>query len=83
MIDQLGVIAKGMAPFRGFLLTFITLTGLFALAFIKDVDIATTLPIVLGIYIGAKTGEKASAHMAASRDSSCDTAAVIAAVTEK
>jgi uncharacterized membrane protein YfcA len=74
---------KMFAPFRGFFLTFISVLGLFGLAFTKGVDINATLPVVLGLYLGAKTGEKMSAHAAASRDPSCSTAEVISQITEK
>jgi hypothetical protein len=74
---------KELAPFRGWILTFISVTGLLGLAFFKGVDITMSLPAVLGLYLGAKTSEKASAHLAASRDPSCNTAEVIASVTEK
>jgi hypothetical protein len=83
MLDSLGNFLKGLAPFRGFFLTFISILGMFALAFFKGVDIMSSLPVVLGLYLGAKTGEKMSAHAAASRDPSCNTAEVISAISEK
>jgi len=83
MIQHIGIVLKSLAPFRGFFLTFISVIGLFVLAFEKGVDITVALPTILGIYLGAKTSEKASAHWAASRDPSTSTAEVIANVTEK
>jgi uncharacterized membrane protein YfcA len=83
VIAEIGHSLKLLAPFRGFFLTLISIVGLIALAFYKDIDITMALPAVLGLYLGAKTSEKASAHFAASRDPSCNTAEVIAAVTEK
>lgn len=61
----------------GFLLTFISILGLFTLAFTKGVDIGATLPVILATYIGARAGEKSMAMMAASKDPNADTRQVI------
>lgn len=83
MIRNIGGILKGLAPYRGFFLTFTSIFGLFVLAFYKDVDINSSLPAILGLYLGTKASEKASAHWAASRDPNASTADVISSVTEK
>lgn len=82
-MNSIGANLKALAPYRGFFLTLISVVGLFALAFYKNVDVTSSLPTVLAIYLGAKTSEKASAHWAASKDPTASTAEVIASVTEK
>lgn len=60
-----------------FVLTFISIIGLLTLAFYKGVDISMSLPAVLGIYVGARAGQKSLAIYAASKDENADTHAVI------
>lgn len=59
------------------MLTLICVIGMFMLAWFKDVDIMSTLPLILGIFIGSKSFEKASTVYSASKDGTCDTHAVI------
>lgn len=61
----------------GFILTLICIKGLFALAFIKGVDILGTLPVILATYVGARTAERGMAVMAASKDPNANTHEVI------
>jgi ABC-type proline/glycine betaine transport system permease subunit len=63
--------------YLSFILTMICVLGLFALAWFKDVDILSTLPIVLGTYVGARTVEKTVAVRSAASDPNADTRAVI------
>ena len=71
---------KAMKPTKqnlSFVLTFISVVGLLNLAFFKGVDISMSLPAVLGIYIGARAGQKSLAIYAASKDETADTHAII------
>jgi len=55
-----------MIPLKSYmtaLLTLISICGILALAFIKNVDIQILLPTILGIYVGGKTTQKVSAHI--------------------
>jgi uncharacterized membrane protein YadS len=56
-----------------FVLTFIALLGVLALAWFKDVDVQMLLPSILGIYIVGRTTHKVSAVWAASKDPNADT----------
>lgn len=60
-----------------FSLTFYALTASLILAFGKNADATTLLPTLLGLYLGQHGATKISAHFAASKDPSCDTAKVI------
>lgn len=59
------------------IMTFICIVGALALAFVKDVDITTLLPTILGIYVGAKAAVAGNGAWAASKDMNCDTASII------
>lgn len=61
----------------GFVLTFISIVGLFLLAFFKNVDINATLPVILATYVGARASEKIVSINAACKDANCDTRQVI------
>jgi hypothetical protein len=63
-----------------FFLTLLSLVILFVLAWFKGVDVVTTIPRVLGVYLGTRTADKGVAIMGASRDPNADTAAVINAL---
>jgi len=70
----------GLAPNKqnfSFILTITCIVGMLLLAFFKDADILTALPIVLGTYLGSRTTDKAIAVNMASKDLNCDTRAVI------
>ncbi len=60
-----------------FLLTFISMIGLFALAWFKGTDIETMLPTILGMYILGRAGSKISYVWAASKDPNADTVSAI------
>jgi len=60
-----------------FVLTFLGMTGAMLLAVSKDADVNTLLPTLLGLFLGQKAGTSMSAHWAASKDGSADTAQVI------
>lgn len=64
-------------PYMTALLTLISIVGILALAFIRDVDIQILLPTVLGIYVGGKTTQKVSAHINARGDTVANTEHVI------
>ena len=73
-------IFSGLKPNKehfGFLLTLICILGLFILTFTTGQDILGTLVAIHATYIAARSTEKVSAHIAASRDSKTDTRAVI------
>lgn len=56
-----------------FLLTFMSVVGIFALAWFRNVDIQVLLPSVLGMYILGRTTTNVSTAWAASRDPQADT----------
>jgi hypothetical protein len=56
-----------------FLLTFISVVGIFVLAWFKGIDIQVLLPSVLTIYIVGRTTTNVSTAWAASRDPQADT----------
>lgn len=66
-----------MKHYLSFMLTLVSILGLFALAWFKDVEITAVLPIVLASYIGARTIEKTVSISAASKDPNADTRQVI------
>jgi hypothetical protein len=56
-----------------FILTFISVIGIFILAWFKNIDIQMLLPSVLGIYIIGRTTTNVSTAWAASKDPQADT----------
>ena len=56
-----------------FILTFISVMGIFLLAWYRNINIEVLLPSVLGIYILGRTTTNVSTALAASRDPSADT----------
>jgi hypothetical protein len=56
-----------------FILTFISVIGIFLLAWFKNISIEMLLPSVLGIYILGRTTTNVSTAWAASRDPNADT----------
>jgi hypothetical protein len=56
-----------------FILTFISVIGIFVLAWFKNIDIQMLLPSVLGIYIIGRTTTNVSTAWAASKDPQADT----------
>lgn len=70
----------GLKPTKqnfGFIATMTCIIGMFGLAYFKGVDIGSSLPVILATYLTARTVEKGSAYLSASRDPSCDTRGVI------
>ena len=70
----------GLAPNKqnfGFIATMTCIIGMFGLAYFKGVDIGSSLPVILATYLGARTVEKGTAYMAASKDPGCDTRGLI------
>ena len=66
-----------------FVLTLISIVGLFALAFIKGVDITSTLPLILGVYVASKSTTNIMHSINASKDPRCNTAAVISKLNKQ
>lgn len=66
-----------------FVLTLISILGLFGLAYFKDVDIALTLPTVLGIFVAGRTFISTSHGWAASKDPKANTVETIKSLEEK
>lgn len=66
-----------------FLLTFISVIGIFLLAWFKDVDIQVLLPSVLGMYILGRTTTNVSTAWAASRDPGADTLKAVEMIDKK
>jgi uncharacterized membrane protein YfcA len=65
---------------RSFILTILCIVGAFTLAFLRpgtETAVLTTLPVILGAYIGAKATEKVMSVKEAAKDPECDTAEVI------
>ena len=60
-----------------FILTLISIVGLFALAFVKNIDVTSTIPVVLGVYVASKSTTKIMHSINASKDPRCNTANVI------
>lgn len=56
-----------------FILTLLSLIGIFALAWHKDLDIQMLLPSVLAIYVLGRTTTNVSTAWAASKDPNADT----------
>lgn len=56
-----------------FILTFISVIGIFLLAWYRNINIEILLPSVLGIYILGRTTTNVSTAWAASRDPNADT----------
>lgn len=69
--------------FLGFWLTMISVLIVGYVAIMSDPQVVSYLPLVLGVYFGSKTIERGSAHWAASKDGTADTAAVIEKVTRE
>lgn len=69
-------VALSLAAVRNYLSFFLTLlciVGVFGLAYFKGTDVTTVLPLLLGIYVGGRTTQKAVEIASASRDPNCDT----------
>jgi hypothetical protein len=66
-----------------FLLTFISVVGLFLLAWFKNVDVQIMLPSVLGVYIVGRTTTNISSAWAASKDTNANTVQAIQILNEK
>lgn len=65
---------------RSFILCLVSVIGALGLAYYRpgtEATVLTTLPILLGTYIGARSAEKILSVKAASADANCDTAEVI------
>lgn len=66
-----------------FLLTLISVIGIFVLAWFKNIDIQVLLPSVLAIYIVGRTTTNVSTAWAASKDPQADTLKVCEMVDKK
>ena len=66
-----------------FVLTFISIIGSFALAFIKGTDVNTLVPTILGIYITNRSAQKMTSVLAASRDPNASTEEVVSMLEGK
>lgn len=55
-----------------FFLTFLCIIGFFILASWKNIDVGTTIPTVLGLYLAARATSKTTAMISASKDSKAD-----------
>jgi uncharacterized membrane protein YfcA len=65
-----------MKEHNAFVLTLICIVGTISLAFSRpgtETAVLTTLPVILGAYIGARSAEKIMAVREAARDPNCDT----------
>ena len=69
-------LANWAAHNGAFVLTFLGMTGIMALAIFKDAD-STQVGVLLGLYLGQTAGRAISAHLASSRDPNADTQSVI------
>lgn len=79
MMDKL----KFLIPSRrtySFVLTLLSLVILFVLGWFKGMDVVGTIPMVLGVYLGARTADKGVAIIGAAKDPNCDTASIIGAL---
>lgn len=63
-----------------FVLSLIATLGLLALAWFKEYDISTVLPIIVTGYVLGRSATKASYALSASKDPNADTKAVIDSV---
>lgn len=73
----------GMKTYLAFILHLVALVLLFVLGHTRDADVAGYMIGVLVSYMGGRTIAQTSAHWAASKDSTADTAKVIQDVNEK
>lgn len=72
-----------LRTYLGFVVTMVSLLGLFILGFNGKADVNSTVPIIVGIYLGARMGSQISAHAAAAKDETCDTMAVVKEMNDK
>ena len=80
MVKSIKGWAFGLAPTKqnfGFIATMTCILGMFGLAYFKGIDIGSSLPVILATYLTARTVEKSSAYIAASKDVNCDTRGLI------
>lgn len=75
--------AAALKNYLSFWLTFISIVGVLAAHYTKGTDIQVLLPTLLGLYLGARTFTRTSAHMAATKDEKSDTKAIIEAVDDR
>ena len=66
-----------------FILTLMSVLGIFLLAWFKGIDIQVLLPSVLAIYIVGRTSTNISTTWAASRDPNADTLKAVEMVDKK
>lgn len=66
-----------------FILTLLSIIGIFVLAWYKNLDVQMLLPSVLGIYVLGRTTTNVSATWAASKDPNADTLKVVEMVDKK
>jgi hypothetical protein len=60
-----------------FVLTMTAMVGMFALAWFKNVDITSSLPVILATYLGARATEKSVMVMSAAKDTTANTRDII------
>ena len=70
-------VANWSAKNSAFFVTVMTILLVAGLAYFKDVDATSTLPALVGLFLGQTATRAVSSHFAASRDPQCDTAKII------
>lgn len=66
-----------------FILTLLSIIGVFVLAWYKNIDIQVLLPSILGIYVIGRTTTNVSTTWAASKDPSADTLKAVEMIDKK
>lgn len=66
-----------------FILTLLSIVGVFVLAWYKNIDIQMLLPSILGIYVIGRTTSSVSTTWAASKDPNADTLKAIEMIDKK
>lgn len=81
MSKIINTLAK-MRAYFGFFLTLVCILICGYVAIMKDTNVVTYLPMILGTYLGARAMEKSSHVWAASKDPTADTAEVIKSLNQ-
>lgn len=66
-----------------FILTLLSIIGVFVLAWYKNIDIQMLLPSILGIYVIGRTTTNVSTAWAASKDPDADTLKAVEMIDKK
>ena len=77
MVKLIKDMANWSAKNGAFFVTVLTVLLVAGLAFFKGVDASSTLPALVGLFLGQTATRAVSSHFAASRDPQCDTAKII------